>query len=40
MDNWKEYLFDKFPDRDFSVDRIDNKNDFVESYSIKTKGLN
>jgi hypothetical protein len=37
MDNWKEYLFDKFPDGDFLVEQIDKGNDSIESYSIKRK---
>lgn len=37
MDNWKEYLFDRFPDSDFAVEHIDNRNDIIESYSIKRK---
>jgi hypothetical protein len=37
MNNWKEYLFDKFPGSDFLVKQNDKGNDFIESYSIKRK---
>lgn len=37
MDNWKDYLRERFPDKDFSVDKKDDKNNVIESYSIKSK---
>ena len=37
MDNWKEFLFNKFPDSDFLVKQTDKGNEYIESYSIKRK---
>jgi hypothetical protein len=37
MDNWKEFLFNKFPDSDFLVQKTDKGDESIESYSIKRK---
>lgn len=36
MDNWKEYLRERFPDNDFSVNRLDDKDNIIEVYAIKS----
>lgn len=37
MNNWKDYLFEKFTDSDFVVEHLDDKYDIIERYSIKRK---